>query len=135
MRLGNLIKELDIVELVNIEDYDEEIDGISYNSKKTNSKDIFICLTGEHVDGHEYAEEAVSNGACLCVVERRLNLDVPQIVVSDTSEAIAQISDLFYSSPSKKLNLIGVTGTNGKTTVTHLIQRLFEAENKNFRLW
>ena len=54
MRLGNLIKEIDFIELVNIDDYDEEIEGISYNSKKTNPKDIFVCLTGEHVDGHEY---------------------------------------------------------------------------------
>ena len=134
MRLRTLVDNLNYLELVNIDGFCSEIEGISYNSKKAHQDDIFICLTGEHVDGHEYAEEAVSNGACLCVVERRLNLDVPQIVVSDTSEAIAQISDLFYSSPSKKLNLIGVTGTNGKTTVTHLIQRLFEAENKKCAL-
>ena len=134
MRLRTLIDNLNYLELVNIEGFYNEIEGISYNSKKTQPDDIFICLTGEHVDGHEYAEEAVANGACLCVVERILNLDIPQIVVADTTEAIAQISDLFYSSPSKKLNLIGVTGTNGKTTVTHLIQRLFEAENKKCAL-
>lgn len=134
MRLETLIDNLNYIELVNTDDFVGEIEGISYNSKKAHPNDIFICLTGEHVDGHEYAEEAVSNGACICVVERRLTLDVPQIVVSDTTEAIAQISDLLYSSPSKKLNLIGVTGTNGKTTVTHLIQRLFEAENKKCAL-
>lgn len=134
MRLGNLIKEIDFIELVNIEDYDEEIDGISYNSKKTQPKDIFVCLTGEHVDGHEYAEEALSNGATVCVVERRLTIDAPQIVVVSTTEAIAKISDLFYASPSKKLNIIGVTGTNGKTTVTHLIQELHEAFYKKCAL-
>ena len=134
MRLRTLIDNIDYVDLVNIEGFCTEIEGISYNSKKTQPDDIFICLTGEHVDGHEYAEEAVANGATICVVERILNLDIPQIVVSDTTEAIAQISDLFYSSPSKKLNLIGVTGTNGKTTVTHLIQRLFEADNQKCAL-
>lgn len=134
MRLETLIDNLNYIELVNTDDFVGEIEGISYNSKKAQPNDIFICLTGEHVDGHEYAEEAISNGACICVVERRLTLDVPQIVVSDTTEAIAQISDLLYSSPSKKLNLIGVTGTNGKTTVTHLIQCLFEAENKKCAL-
>ena len=91
-------------------------------------------MTGEHVDGHEYADEAVANGAIVCVVERRLNLDIPQIVVSDTSQAIAQISSVFYSSPSQKLNLIGVTGTNGKTTVTHLIQKLYEVNSKECAL-
>ena len=134
MRLRTLIDNLNYTELVNIEGFYSEIEGISYNSKKTKPDDLFICLTGEHVDGHEYAEEAVTNGACLCIVERRLNLDVPQIVVPDTTAAIAQIADLFYSSPSQKLNLIGVTGTNGKTTVTHLIQKLYEAENQKCAL-
>ena len=134
MRLRTLIDNINYIELVNIDGFVSEIEGISYNSKKTKPEDVFICLTGEHVDGHEYAEEAVQNGACLCIVERRLNLDIPQIVVTDTSETIAQVSDLFYASPSSKLNLIGVTGTNGKTTVTHLIQKLFEAENKKCAL-
>ena len=129
MRLRTLIDNINYEELVNIDGFVTEIQGISYNSKKTQRDFLFVCLTGEHVDGHEYAEEAVLNGACLCVVERRLNLDIPQIVVTSTQETIAQIADLFYCSPSQKLNLIGVTGTNGKTTVTHLIQKLYEAEN------
>ena len=134
MRIRTLIDNINYIELVNMDDVSEEIRGISYNSKKTKPNDIFICLTGEHVDGHEYAEEAIVNGACVCVVERRLNLDAPQIVVSDTSEAIAQIADLFYASPSKKLNVIGVTGTNGKTTVTHLIQKIYEANGEECAL-
>ena len=134
MRLDTLINNINYIELANMDDLSEEITGISYNSKKTQPNDIFVCLTGEHVDGHEYAEEAAANGARVCMVERRLNLDIPQIVVSDTTEAIAEIADLFYSSPSKKLNIIGVTGTNGKTTVTHLIQKLFEANGKECAL-
>ena len=134
MRLRTLIDNINYIELVNLEDMTDEITGISYNSKKTQPNDVFICLVGEHVDGHEYAEEAFANGASVCVVERRLNLDKPQIVVEDTSRIIAQISDLFYSSPSKRLNLIGVTGTNGKTTVTHLIQKLFEANEQKCAL-
>lgn len=134
MRLRTLIDNLNYIDLVNVDDFSNEIEGISYNSKKTVPNDVFICLTGEHVDGHEYAEEAVANGACICIVERQLNLDIPQIVVSDTSEVIAQIADLFYSSPSQKLNVIGVTGTNGKTTVTHLIQKLIEANGQKCAL-
>lgn len=135
MRLRNLVDLIDYVDLVNIDDLsDDEIEGISYNSKKTQPNDLFICLTGEHVDGHEYAEEALANGAIACVVERRLSIDAPQIVVSSTDEMIAKISDIFYSSPSQKLNIIGVTGTNGKTTVTHLIQKLYEEFDKKCAL-
>ena len=134
MNFETLISNINYKELVNTENFDSVIKGISYNSKKTKRGDIFICLTGEHVDGHEYAQEAIQNGACLCIVERQLALNIPQIVVEDTSEIIAQVSDLFYASPSRKLNLIGVTGTNGKTTVTHLIQKLFEANNQKCAL-
>jgi len=131
MKLENLINCIDYIELVNLEDLTNEIEGISYNSKKTKRNDIFICLTGEHVDGHEYAEEAIANGASVCVVERRLNIDSPQIVVSSTEESIAKIASVFYTDPSTKLNIIGVTGTNGNPTVTHLIQALYEAfDNK-----
>ena len=111
MRLRTLIDNINYVELVNMDNMSDEIMGISYNSKKTAPNDLFICLTGEHVDGHEYAEEAFDNGAIAFVVERRLNLDAPQIVVENTSEIIAQISDFFFGSPSQKLNVIGVTGT------------------------
>lgn len=134
MKLRNLIDNISYIELVNLDDQSEEVTGISYNSKKTVPGDIFFCLSGEHVDGHEYAEEAVANGACVCIVERRLNLDAPQIVVSDTSEMIAEVASLFYANPSRKLNIIGVTGTNGKTTVTHLIQKVFEANNRQCAL-
>ncbi len=134
MRLRNLVDEINYVELVNMEDISIDINGIAYNSKKTQPGDVFFCLVGEHVDGHEYAEEAVSNGAVACVVERRLYIDIPQIVVSDTTEMIAQVSDILFNSPSSKLNLIGVTGTNGKTTVTHLIQKLYEANSQKCAL-
>ena len=134
MILRNLIDNINWIDTVNIDDYEVEIKGISYNSKRTEPGDIFICLSGEHVDGHEYAGEAIDNGAKICVVERQLNLEAPQIIVSDSTIAIAQISDLFYGSPSHKLNIIGVTGTNGKTTVTHLIQKIYEANSKDCAL-
>ena len=136
MIIRNLIDNINYIELVNFDEelMIEEIKGLSYNSKQARKKDLFICLVGEHVDGHEYAKEAVANGASICLVERHLNLDVPQIVVSSTEESIAEISNIFYSEPSKKLNVIGVTGTNGKTTVTHLIQRLYEEFNQECAL-
>ena len=72
MRVSTLIDSISYIDAVGIDDIVDDIQGISYNSKKVQRGDLFICLTGEHVDGHEYAEEAVSNGAVVCVVERRL---------------------------------------------------------------
>lgn len=127
MRLRTLIEEINYRELVNIDNLDEEIESIAYNSKNVKQNSLFICLTGEHVDGHEYAEEAITNGALACVVERRLSIEAPQIVVDSTEKMIAKISSVYYDNPSTKINVIGVTGTNGKTTVSHLIQHLYES--------
>ena len=127
MKLDELIEYLDYKDLINFKDVD--ITGLSYNSNTTKKGDIFVCLVGEHTDGHEYAQKAIDAGAVALLVEKELPINVPQVRVSTTRHRIADIADRFYSSPSKSLNLIGITGTNGKTTVTHLIQKILE-ENK-----
>lgn len=128
MRLEELIENLQYEELINFEDI--EITGISYNSKTTKSGDIFVCLVGEHSDGHEYFKSAVECGARAFMVEKKLDCHLPQVVVKSTRHQIADIANKFYDFPSKKLNLIGVTGTNGKTTVTHLVQKILEAKDE-----
>lgn len=76
---------------------------------------------GEHTDGHEFAQNAIEAGAAALLVEKKVEgTKIPQVVVASTRHKIADIADRFYSSPSKGINLIGITGTNGKTTVTHL---------------
>lgn len=133
MRLDELIEYLKYDDLINFKRV--EITGISYNSKTTKKGDIFICLVGEHTDGHEYAQMAIDNGAAALLVERPLeNISVPQVQVDSTRHKIADIADRFYSRPSLGLNLIGITGTNGKTTVTHLIQKIFEENNEKCAL-
>ena len=133
MKLDELIEYLDYKDLINFKNID--ISGISYNSKTTKKGDIFICLVGEHTDGHEYAQMAIDSGAAALLVEHKVdNVKVPQVVVSSTRHKIADIADRFYSSPSKGINLIGITGTNGKTTVTHLIQKIFEENNQKCAL-
>lgn len=125
MKLDELIEYLKYKDLINFKNV--EISGISYNSNTTKKGDIFVCLVGEHTDGHEFAQKAIDSGAVALLVERPVkNISVPQVQVESTRHQIADIADRFYSSPSKGLNLIGVTGTNGKTTVTHLIQKIFE---------
>ena len=133
MKLDELIEYLQYNDLVNFKNV--EISGISYNSKTTKTGDIFICLVGEHTDGHEYAQMAIDNGAAALLVEHKIEgIKIPQIVVDSTRHKIADIADRFYSSPSKGINLIGITGTNGKTTVTHLIQKIFEENGEKCAL-
>lgn len=133
MKLDELIEYLDYRDLINFKNID--ITGISYNSKTTKKGDIFVCLVGEHTDGHEFAQNAIDAGAGALLVERKIEgTKIPQVVVSSTRHKIADIADRFYSSPSKGINLIGITGTNGKTTVTHLIQKIFEENNQKCAL-
>lgn len=134
MKLDELIEHLDYKDLINFKNV--EISGISYNSKTTKKGDIFVCLTGEYTDGHEYAKNAIENGAAALLVERKVDVDkkIPQVVVTSTRHKIADIADRFYSSPSRGINLIGITGTNGKTTVTHLIQKIFEENGEKCAL-
>ena len=135
MKLDELIEYLDYKDLINFKNID--ITGISYNSKTTKKGDIFVCLVGEHTDGHEYAQSAIEKGAPALLVEHKvdgINKKIPQVVVASTRHKIADIADRFYSSPSKGINLIGITGTNGKTTVTHLIQKIFEENSQKCAL-
>jgi len=132
MKLDELIEYLDYRDLINFKDVD--ITGLSYNSNTTKKGDIFVCLVGEHTDGHEYAQKAVDSGAVALLVEKELPIKVPQVVVNSTRHRIADIADRFSSSPSRSLNLIGITGTNGKTTVTHLIQKILEENGEKCAL-
>lgn len=124
MELNKIVECIDPIEVLNMKNVD--IKGISYNSKTINSHEIFVCLKGEHVDGHNFAQMAFEKGAIAIICERPLNIEIPQLIVKSTQKTIADLADCFYRSPSKSLNLIGVTGTNGKTSVTHLVQKILE---------
>lgn len=103
---------------------------VHYDSRKVNPGSIFVAIKGEKSDGHDFIDLAVKQGAKLIVAEREVNLPtgVELRVVEDAREELARLSSEFYGNPSAQIKTIGVTGTNGKTTVTHLIQELL---NKN----
>jgi UDP-N-acetylmuramoyl-L-alanyl-D-glutamate--2,6-diaminopimelate ligase len=107
-----------------------EIVSIENDNRLVKEGSLFICLKGYTVDGHDFAKSAVENGAVAIIAERKLELDVPVIVVKDTFRAMAVLADAFYGQPSQKLHLIGITGTNGKTTTSHLIEKIFTDYNK-----
>ena len=132
MLLSNLVKLLETYKSKNF--VDVEVEGISYNSLTTKKGDIFICVRGEASDGHNYAKGAIEKGAVALFCEEELPLDVPQIIVDDTKRTMANIAAAFYGEPSKDINLIGITGTNGKTTVTHLLQKILEENNEKCAL-
>ena len=132
MDLSTIIKNVKTNEVLNFKDID--IKGISYNSNTINSHEIFVCLKGEHVDGHDFAQSAFEKGAVALMCERPLNIEIPQLIVDSTQESIADLAAVFYHNPSYELNLMGVTGTNGKTTVCHLVQKIFEQARKKCAL-
>ncbi|WP_036737283.1 Mur ligase domain-containing protein, partial [Paenibacillus zanthoxyli] len=103
-----------------------EITDLQADSRRVKPGDLFICLPGFTVDGHDFAPQAASSGAVALVVERKLELDLPQIVVDDSRFAMSVLSNAFFKSPSSRMKMIGVTGTNGKTTTTYLIERIME---------
>ena len=108
---------------------DREIAGISYDSRRITPGMIFVAIPGHHLDGHNFIANAVERGASAVICER--NGFVPnratKIKVTDTRVALALAADAFYNHPSAKLKVVGVTGTNGKTTVAFMVKHLFES--------
>lgn len=107
-----------------------EITGITADSRQVKPGFLFICLTGYTNDGHHFAQEAVERGAVAILAEREVDVPVRLVIVRDTRRAMAIVADLFYGSPTHELKVIGVTGTNGKTTTTHLIDKILRDQQK-----
>lgn len=101
-----------------------EFTGVQTDSRQVQAGDLFICVRGFVVDGHRFAEKAVAQGAAALVVEKELDLDVPMLVVKDTRLAMAVIANHVFGYPSHEMRVIGVTGTNGKTTSVFLIDKI-----------
>ncbi|MBM7701770.1 UDP-N-acetylmuramoyl-L-alanyl-D-glutamate--2,6-diaminopimelate ligase [Metabacillus iocasae] len=114
----------------NIPSENVEITSIEMDSREVKEGSLFICVKGYTVDGHDYAHMAVEKGARAIIAEKPLNVNVPVVIVKDTKRAMAVLADSFYKQPTQKLHLIGVTGTNGKTTTTHLMEHIFKANKK-----
>ena len=111
-----------------IEDF--EITGIAYDSRNVLPGNVFVCIKGFETDGHKYAASAVENGAALIIAEDKINVNVPVIYVKDSRKTIAQMAAQFYGNPSEKFRLVGVTGTNGKTTITYLLKSILDEAGK-----
>ena len=103
-----------------------EIRELAHDTRRVGEGTLFFCLSGSRVDGHELAGEAVALGAAALVVERELDPLVPQLVVEDARAAMAVCADEFFGRPSQRLEVAGVTGTNGKSTTTFILRSILE---------
>jgi UDP-N-acetylmuramoyl-L-alanyl-D-glutamate--2,6-diaminopimelate ligase len=106
---------------------DTEIRAVVHDSRAVEADALFCCVPGATVDGHDLAGEAVRSGAAALLVERPLALDVPQLVTPSVRDALGPVASAFWGHPSEALTIVGITGTSGKTTTTHLLGAIFEA--------
>lgn len=125
MKLGTLLSGVEI--LAYSADLEEEIAGVSYDSRKTAPGDLFVAMTGYAADGHDFIPAAVQRGAVCVLCERVVEgIDVPWVQVVSCRRALAQIGANWFSHPAEEMVMVGVTGTNGKTTTTYLLKQILE---------
>lgn len=125
-KLTDILEGVEVIQIIGSTDV--EINSLQFDSRKVNDGDIFIAIKGTQVDGHSYIEKVIQSGAKAVICE---NLPVSQkdvvfIHVKNSSQALGIMASNFYDSPSSKLKLVGITGTNGKTTIASLLYKLFQ---------
>ena len=128
MELAGLIRALAPEEVVGSRDTD--VRDLAYDARAVAPGALFFCVPGSLADGHDFAADAVAGGAVALVVERQLEVDVPQLVVGNVRAAMAVAADAFFGEPTRSLEVAGVTGTNGKTTTAFLLRSILEAAGR-----
>jgi UDP-N-acetylmuramoyl-L-alanyl-D-glutamate--2,6-diaminopimelate ligase len=124
MRLGELVAGVGRVDDAGA---DVEIVGLAYDSRMVRPGALFFCVPGFRSDGHDFAAQAIADGAATLVVERPLELGVPEVMVPSVRTAMGPIASRFHGDPTAVLNVVGITGTNGKTTTAYLVRALLQA--------
>lgn len=132
MLLSKLLNELNYVSITGDENIN--ITGVSIDSKKVQKGQVFVCISGCNYDSHNAIYEAEKYGAKAIVCEKDVDTNLTKILVKDTRKALSKISANFYGNASKNMKIIGVTGTNGKTTTAHVIKNILEACGKKVGL-
>lgn len=133
MNKQELLRQIDISPK-QMEGLPEEIPGIAYDSRKVKPGDLFVCIPGYTSDGHRYIADAVKKGASCVMVQTGCAYETPQVPVvqvKDTRDALSAMSEHLFHDPSRKLLIIGVTGTNGKTTITYMLERVLLTAGKS----
>src|ERR1700679_3064000 len=131
MRLSELLHDVEVLEFTGPND--PEIREVHFDSRKVRSGDLFLAVPGTQIDGHTFLPRVIENGVFSIICERvpdNRKPEVPYLRVGNSSRALGLIANAFYGHPSDKLVLVGVTGTNGKTTTATLLYRLFTGLQK-----
>src|SRR3954449_5434680 len=113
---------------------DVDITGLAFDNRLVGPGTLFFCVPGFTRDGHEFAPDAVGRGASALVVERPLALGVPEVCVESVRAAMAPIAARFHGDPTARLKVVGITGTNGKTTSAFLVRDQLEAAGRQTAL-
>ena len=129
MKLKELIKDLETVAIEG--DVDRDIVDIAYHSSNVRPGVVDVAIKGGVSDGNKFINDAIKNGACAIVSEEKTGSNATQIIVKDARAALARLSSRFFGVPSGSLKLIGITGTNGKTTITYLLESIFKEAGLN----
>ena len=135
MKLSDLVQDLKIERIIG--DVDKEVLAITQNSKTADKGSLFVCIKGFVNDGHKYIPEAIKKGAVAILVQEDTvveNNKITIIKVNDTRKAVALIANRYYDFPSQKVKLVGITGTNGKTTVAYMLKVILEEAQKKVGL-
>src|ERR687894_1619132 len=109
---------------------DVRITGLAFDNRQVEPGTLFFCVPGFTRDGHDFAPDAVARGAAALVVQRPLGLGVPEVLVDDVRAAMAPAAARFYGDPTARLPVVGITGTSGKTTTTHIVRHLLESAGR-----
>jgi len=135
MQLYDIIKHINFLEIIGNDKI--EISSIEYDSRDVKKNSLFVAVKGLHVDGHDYIQKAIDNGATAIVVDNRdifesmkKNLKIVLMLAESSVKSMALMSKTFYGDPSKSMKVIGITGTNGKTTTTYLVKSILETAGK-----
>jgi UDP-N-acetylmuramoyl-L-alanyl-D-glutamate--2,6-diaminopimelate ligase len=128
MNLERLVAALEPAEVLGQPSVD--VRDLSYDARAVTAGSLFFAVPGERADGHDFAPEAVERGAVALVVERPLDVPVPQVVVRDSRAAMAPAADVFFGEPTRELEVVGVTGTSGKTTTSFLLFAILAAAGR-----
>lgn len=134
MRLRNLISTLDDLQVLNFTD--RNVTAITDDSRQATPGAVFVAIKGVEADGHDYIDDAIARGATVIVSQEPVSVptDICLIVASNSRHVLAVMADVFYGHPSGKLKVFGITGTNGKTTVTYLLRSILEVAGKKVGL-